>query len=106
MPIVLVEATYILQRYAGQDARPRFLASVNKRRFPLDNVDYSDLDRARELLIRFPKLDLVDTCLIAYAERNNIQAICTYDLRDFGMVRPRHVDSFILLPSQFDRLWD
>jgi len=105
LPIVLVEATYILQRYARQDVRPQFLSSVNKRRFPLDNIDYSDLERSTELLVRYPRLDFVDTCLIAYAERNNIQAICTYDLRDFSMVKPRHVDSFILLPSQFDRLW-
>jgi predicted nucleic acid-binding protein len=43
-------------------------------------------------------LDLVDCCLTALAERMNIRHICTFDRRDFALIRPQHTDYFELLP--------
>lgn len=47
---------------------------------------------------REAELDFVDCCLTAIAERRNVQSICTFDRRDFSMIRPQHVDFFELLP--------
>jgi predicted nucleic acid-binding protein len=43
-------------------------------------------------------LDLVDCRLTALAERMSITRICTFDRRDFSIIRPRHTDYFELLP--------
>jgi predicted nucleic acid-binding protein len=39
-------------------------------------------------------LDFVDCCLTAIAERLNITQICTFDRRDFSIIRPKHVHYF------------
>lgn len=44
------------------------------------------------------KLDFVDCCLTALAERLNITKIRTFDRRDFSMIRPKHAEYFELLP--------
>ena len=40
-----------------------------------------------------------DASLVAIAERLEIAQIATMDRRHFGVVRPRHVDAFTLLPA-------
>ena len=43
-------------------------------------------------------LGMADASLVALAERHNAREIATLDHRHFSVVRPKHVDSFILLP--------
>jgi uncharacterized protein len=45
------------------------------------------------------KLDFVDCTIMAVAERLEIQHIATFDRRDFSIVRPAHIEHFILLPE-------
>jgi uncharacterized protein len=106
LDIILVEVTYLFQRAGQAHALGGFLAAFHQAQMPLEPITYIDIDRARELILTYASsnFDFVDACLMAYAERNSIQRICTYDYRDFGIVRPRHCDSFILLPAQIDRL--
>jgi predicted nucleic acid-binding protein len=40
----------------------------------------------------------VDASVVAAAERLGITAVASLDWRHFGVVRPRHVKSFELLP--------
>jgi predicted nucleic acid-binding protein len=40
----------------------------------------------------------VDASIIATAERLGVARVYTLDRRHFGLVRPRHVDSFTLRP--------
>ncbi len=47
---------------------------------------------------RHADLDFVDCCLTALAERLNITKICTFNRRDFSMIRPKHVEYFELFP--------
>lgn len=47
---------------------------------------------------RDAELDFVDCCLTALAERLNITRICTFDRRDFSIIRPKHTDYLELLP--------
>lgn len=43
-------------------------------------------------------LDLVDSILIAIAERLQITRVLTLDRRHFHLVRPRHCAAFDILP--------
>lgn len=66
----------------------------------IEAVTKDDLNRVDELLITYAdsRLDFVDLCIVALAERLNIAEICTFDRRDFAIVRPKHVESLTLLP--------
>jgi predicted nucleic acid-binding protein len=43
-------------------------------------------------------LGTVDASVVAAAERLDLRTIATFDRRHFGVVRPRHLDSFELVP--------
>jgi predicted nucleic acid-binding protein len=45
-----------------------------------------------------PKLDFVDTLIVAIAERLNILRVLTLDRRDFHLIRPKHCGAFEILP--------
>ena len=44
-------------------------------------------------------LGVVDAAVVAVAERLNLTEVATIDHRHFTVVRPRHVQSFTLLPG-------
>lgn len=60
----------------------------------------SDFERIGELVSRYRNLPLgtVDASVVAAAERLGATEIATLDRRHFSVVRPRHVESFTLLP--------
>jgi len=64
---------------------------------PLTDIDF---DRMVSIMREYTdsEFDYVDTAIMAVAERMNIQRICTFDLRDFRVFRPRHCEYFQLLP--------
>lgn len=66
----------------------------------LEPVKPADLLRMAELVARYSDLPLgtVDASVVAAAERLEVTTIATLDRRDFGVVRPRHVEAFELLP--------
>jgi hypothetical protein len=43
-------------------------------------------------------LGTVDASVVALAERLAASTIATFDHRHFGVVRPRHIPSFTLVP--------
>ncbi|MCS7072679.1 MAG: hypothetical protein NZM00_14335 [Anaerolinea sp.] len=47
---------------------------------------------------RDAELDFVDCCLTALAERLHIRHLCTFDRRDFSMIRPKHTEYLELVP--------
>jgi len=98
--VVLVEAIYNLQRLGSTPATIQFstlLIAQSPRFVPLTVTDFA---RAIALMDRYrdAQLDFVDCCLTALAERLNITRICTFDRRDFSMIRPQHTEYFELLP--------
>jgi uncharacterized protein len=98
--VVLVEAIYNLQRLGGVAATVHFstlLAAPSPQFVPLTVTDFI---RAIALMDRYheAELDFVDCCLTALAERLDITRICTFDRRDFAMIRPNHAEYFELLP--------
>jgi len=98
--VVLVEAIYNLQCLGSTPATIQFstlLIAQSPRFVPLTVTDFARtvalMDRYRDA-----ELDFVDCCLTALAERLNITRICTFDRRDFSLIRPQHTEYFELLP--------
>lgn len=98
--VVLPEVMYNLRRVGGIHASLRFGDLLVVQGPPLIPLTAPDFVRAMEVMRTYldADLDLVDCCLTALAERLGITRICTFDRRDFSMIRPRHVDYFELLP--------
>ncbi|MCL4251916.1 MAG: PIN domain-containing protein [Anaerolineae bacterium] len=98
--VVLPEAMYNLRRLGGTPAALRFADVLIKQEPTFIPLMTSDFERAIALMRAYMKadLDLVDCCITAIAERLNITQICTFDHRDFRIIRPRHVDYFEVLP--------
>ena len=68
-----------------------FLRDVAEARYAIEWGSAADLVRARQLADRYPKLGLglVDTVVMAIAERLNAAAIATLDVGHFGAVKLR-----------------
>lgn len=97
---VIAKTSWLLLDRGGADAQLRFVSMIING--GLRSVDLTDGDWARvlELLGTYADLplDVIDASIVAIAERLGITAIATLNQRDFRVVRPRHVDSFDLVP--------
>nr|WP_322761411.1 PIN domain-containing protein [Frankia sp. Cr2] len=64
-------------------------------------LNTTDLDRMADLVDRYADFPLggADASVIALAERLGVTEIATLDRRHFGVVRPKHVEAFTLLPN-------
>ncbi|TIC88249.1 PIN domain-containing protein [Nocardioides sp. GY 10113] len=100
-PTVLAEVGYMLEAKVGAFAEAAFLESVAAGGFELVNLTQPDVARIAELVSRYDDLPLgtTDASVIALAERLGVEEIATLDHRHFRVVRPRHVESFVLLPA-------
>ena len=98
--VVLTEVTFLFYRSGGVPAVSQFLTAFVSSNPTLEAVVVADLLRARDIMNAYPraKLDFVDCCLTAVAERLNIVQIATLDRRDFQIIRPKHCDLFDLIP--------
>lgn len=77
----------------------RFLGDLAAGAFTVEPVAAADWLRIAELVARYRDLPLgtVDASVVATAERLGVSEIATVD-RHFTVVRPNHVDAFMLLP--------
>ena len=98
--IVLPEAYFLLRRNLGYANSLNFLEFFGSRFVRLLPVLLDDLTRVREISQQYAdaRLDLVDCCIMAIAERMDITRIATFDRRDFSIVKPRHCEFLELLP--------
>jgi predicted nucleic acid-binding protein len=98
--VVLPEVLYNLRRVGGPRAALRFGDLLVTQAPPFIALTAPDFARAMDVMRTYldADLDLVDCCLTALAERMNIRHICTFDRRDFALIRPQHTDYFELLP--------
>jgi uncharacterized protein len=98
--VVLVEAMYNLQRLGNTAATVTFSRLLISQGPQFLALTLTDFTRAVALMERYQdaELDFVDCCLTALAERLDITRICTFDRRDFSMIRPNHIEYFELLP--------
>jgi len=98
--VVLTETAYLFGRTGGVPALLRFYDNLIGLNLPFEGVFLDDLRRARHITAQYAdaKLDFVDTCLMAIAERLKVETICTFDRRDFLIFRPQHCEYLQVLP--------
>ncbi|MDY6785637.1 MAG: PIN domain-containing protein [Cyanobacteriota bacterium] len=96
----LTEIAYLLGRDAGIPKVIQFLRSLDESRFQVISLSPSDTQRVANILDTYQdsQIDFVDGCVMAIAERLNLQTVLTLDRRDFSIVRPQHCSAFNLLP--------
>jgi uncharacterized protein len=97
---VLFESAQLVGRRFGPTSEAqliRRLVATDWRRMPVTD---EDLDRAAALLESYADANIgfADGTIVAMAERLGATRLFTLDRRDFGIMRPRHVDAFELLP--------
>lgn len=97
---VLTEVCYLLESRRGPHVEAAFLDSLSRRELELVGLVPRDLARMADLVKTYGDMPLggVDASVVAVAERLGIRTVATLDRRHFGVVRPRHVDTFELLP--------
>jgi len=63
-------------------------------------LTYDDLRHASALMRQYPgtKLELVDCCIVALAERLEITRVATLDRRDFSIVRTQNGSFLAIVP--------
>ncbi|MFQ4144364.1 type II toxin-antitoxin system VapC family toxin [Chlorogloeopsis sp. ULAP02] len=97
---VLAEVAYLVGRNAGVATVAAFLKGLCASKFSLVALTDQDVMRVAEILEDYvdTRIDFVDATVMAVAERYNITKILTLDQRDFRLFRPKHCDSFDILP--------
>ena len=94
---ILPEIDYLLGEHVGARAQERFAGDLASGAWAIEWGDPADLVRAEEISRRHRglRLGLVESVVMAVAERRKADAIATLDLRHFGAVtlrgRPRLV---------------
>jgi predicted nucleic acid-binding protein len=89
---ILPEVDYLLGAYVSERAEERFVGDLASGAWAVEWGDPADLVRAEQILRRHRalRLGLVDAVVMAVAERRQVGAIATLDLRHFGAVTLRH----------------
>lgn len=96
--LVIAEATYFVGRRLGPATERAFLHGLTD--LDIEGPSGDDLARMAELVDQYQDFPLggTDASVVALAERLQAPAIITLDRRHFAVVRPRHRDTFELLP--------
>ena len=95
---VLPEVAYLLHQRIGPRAERAFVRSVADRELAVEDLRAHDWRRVEELMGEYESIGLVDATMVAIAERLKLQTIATTDRRHFGMIKPKHVQRFTLVP--------
>jgi predicted nucleic acid-binding protein len=96
----LPEVCYLIGSRLGPTREAEFVRLLAESDWRLEPLTDADLPRAADLMQSYAdaRIGFVDASIIATAERLGVARVYTLDRRHFGLVRPRHVDSFTLLP--------
>ncbi len=97
---VIVEVAFLLLRDIGPLAVADFVGGLATTDMQLVDPQVTDYERAAAILRQYndAHIDLVDSLIVAIAERLDIDLILTLDQRHFRMFRPKHRVAFELLP--------
>lgn len=98
--LVVTEVSYLLSDRIGPHAELAFARAIAAGELIVEAVLDPEWERIAELMEQYLDLPLgmADASLIALAERHGQKQIASLDHRHLGVVRPRHVPSFTLLP--------
>lgn len=96
---IVPEVAYLVGRHGDPSVEQAFLDDVAAAHYDVDWGQPTDLERAAELNRRYASLHLglVDSVVMAIAERVGAEAIATLDRRHFGAVTLRGAPT--LLPA-------
>jgi predicted nucleic acid-binding protein len=101
--VVLTEVAFLFNRFGQARAVAGFIHDLEASNPRLVRATRRDLQRAADLLETYYRrgtnLDFIDCCVTAIAERYNVEAVLTFDYRDFSIIRPKHVSHLTLLPD-------
>jgi uncharacterized protein len=98
---VLVEVDYWIHERLTPGALVALLQDIVDGAYKVEALNLDDYRRVSELCDRYAGSDIgfVDAAVLAIAERLGETKLATIDHRHFGMLRPRHVDHLMLLPT-------
>lgn len=90
----------MIDRQLGSAAEADVYRSIVAGDLAVEILTPTDWLRIAELVDTYADLRLggVDASMVAVAERLGVGKLGTLDLRHFRVVRPRHVDAFVLSP--------
>jgi uncharacterized protein len=96
--LVVAEATYFVGRRLGAQAEAAFLRGLET--LDIEGPTPEDFARIAELVETYADFPLggTDASVIALAERIGAAIVVTLDRRHFAAVKPRHRETFELLP--------
>jgi len=97
---VLPEACYLLNAHLGQEAERNLIASIIQGEIKIEILTDDDFRRSLKLLESYSDVNIgfVDASVVAISERLKIHRILTTDRKHFSIIRPRHCNTFDLLP--------
>jgi uncharacterized protein len=103
--LVVAESARLIRFKLGPSAEVRFLEFVTSDEVRVVDLTASDWTRSLALVGQYldRPLGLVDASIVAIAERLSIVELATMNGRDFYLVRPKHVDAFVLYPEGLAR---
>ena len=96
--LAIAEATYFVGRRLGPSPEAAFLRGLAD--LDVEAPTAEDFERIAELVEQYADFPLggTDASAVALAERLGARTIITLDRRHFGAIRPRHCDTFQILP--------
>jgi predicted nucleic acid-binding protein len=97
---VAYELFYMIATRTTYERAVNVFTMLQSSAFEIVALNDSDMRRMTEIMQQYSdaEFDFADTALMAVAERLGINQIYTFDRRDFSIYRPRHNQSFELLP--------
>jgi uncharacterized protein len=97
---ILAEVDYLGTKYYGARHVRGFFEDLVAGDYTYMTGDQTDLSRAVEIMNQYPDvpLGIVDSSVMALAERHQIRRILTLDRKHFSLVRPKELEFFELLP--------
>jgi len=95
---ILPEVAYLLRERIGAHAELAFASSVANGEIAVEGLGRRDVARAAQLMSAYDWLGFVDATVIAAAERLKMSSVATTDRRHFSVVRPAHIERFMLVP--------
>jgi predicted nucleic acid-binding protein len=98
---VVVETEWLATSRLGPNAFDPIYDDILSGALVIHELTLLEWERIRQLCTRYADLPLglVDASVVALAETLGEQVVATLDRRHFAAVRPRHVDSFHLIPN-------
>ena len=98
--VILPELGFLFRRDQGYGGVVQWLEQFRYTEARIEPMLNADLTRIFEIASQYAdsRLDIVDCCIMAMAERLQVTTIATFDRRDFSIFQPRHVGSLELLP--------